>query len=63
MRIIELLRRRKRRFYKSFLLGAAASVVLSIASYLGYLEFIENKALDFLIFLRGQQRSPEIVFG
>ena len=61
MRIIELLRRRKRRFYKSFLLGAAVSVVLSIASYLGYLEFIENKALDFLIFLRGQQRSPEIV--
>ena len=61
MRIIELLKRRKRRFYKSFLLGATVSVVLSVASYLGYLEFIEDKALDFLIFLRGQQRSPEIV--
>lgn len=61
MRVIELISRRKRRFYKSFVLGATASAVVAIASYLGYLEFIENKALDLLIFLRGQQRSPEIV--
>jgi adenylate cyclase len=61
MHIIELLKRRKRRFYKSFLLGATVSVVLSVASYVGYLEFIEDKALDFLMFVRGQQRSPEIV--
>src|SRR5687768_9311587 len=61
MRVIELISRRKRRFYKSFVLGTTASAVVAIASYLGYLEIIENKALDLLIFLRGQQRSPEIV--
>jgi adenylate cyclase len=61
MRILPTLKRRKRRFYKSLLLGIGVSVLLSLASYLGYLEFVEAKALDFLMLLRGQQRSAEIV--
>jgi len=61
MKLLETLQRRKRRFYKSLWLGVAVSVVLSIASYLGYLEIVEAKALDFLMLLRGQQRAAEIV--
>ncbi len=61
MSILGTLKRRKRRFYKSLWLGAGVSILLSIGSYLGYLEIVEAKALDFLMLLRGQQRSPEIV--
>jgi len=61
MKLLQSLRRRKRRFFKSLLLGVAVSILVSIASYLGYLDSIEAKALDLLLRLRGQQRSPEIV--
>ncbi len=61
MPILTTLQRRKRRFYKSLLLGIGVSVLLSLASYLGYFEFVEAKALDFLMMLRGQQRSAEVV--
>ena len=61
MNILATLKRRKRRFYKSLQLGVGVSLLLSIASYMGYLDAIEAKALDFLMLLRGQQRSPEIV--
>lgn len=37
------------------------SIVVSIGSFMGYLETIEAKALDFLMLVRGQQRSSEIV--
>jgi CHASE2 domain-containing sensor protein len=59
--ILETVKRRRRRFYKSFSLGSSVSVLLLIGSYLGYLEIIEDKALDFLMLLRGQRRSPEVV--
>src|SRR6185503_4794283 len=61
MSILVTLQRRKRRFYKSLQLGIGVSTLLSLASYLGYLEIVEAKALDFLMLLRGQQRSAEIV--
>lgn len=61
MAIIETLKRRKRRFYKSLVLGLSISLLTSLASYMGYLEGLETKALDFLLWLRGQQKSPEIV--
>ena len=61
MSILATLKRRKRRFYKSLLLGVAVSFLLSIGSYLGYLDVIEAKALDFLMLLRGRLKSPEIV--
>src|SRR5262245_46145851 len=61
MNILTTLKHRKRRFYKSLLLGVGVSLLLSIGSYLGYLDMIEAKALDFLMLVRGQQRSPEIV--
>jgi adenylate cyclase len=61
MNVLTTLRRRKRRFYKSLLLGAGVSILLSIVGYLGHLEIFEGKALDFLMLVRGQQRSPEIV--
>ena len=61
MKLLQTLRRRKRRFFKSLVLGVGVSILVSIASYLGYLDSIEAKALDLLLRLRGQQRSPEIV--
>ena len=61
MKLLQTLRRRKRRFFKSLLLGVGVSILVSIASYLGYLDSIEAKALDLLLRLRGQQRSPGIV--
>ena len=61
MKLLQTLRRRKRRFFKSLFLGVGVSILTSIASYLGYLDSIEAKALDLLLRLRGQQRSPEIV--
>ncbi|MSP41583.1 MAG: CHASE2 domain-containing protein [Deltaproteobacteria bacterium] len=61
MNILTTLKRRKRRFYKSLLIGVVVSLLLTIASYMGYLDVIEAKALDFLMLLRGQQRSAEIV--
>lgn len=61
MKFLQTLRRRKRRFYKSLLLGVGVSILVSIASYLGYLDGLEANALDLLLRLRGQQRSPEIV--
>lgn len=61
MRIYETLKRRKRRFYKSLLLGVSVSLLLSLGSYLGYLDIIEAKALDFLFLFREQQRSPAVV--
>jgi adenylate cyclase len=61
MAIIETLKRRRRRFYKSLVLGLSISLLTSLASYMGYLEGLETKALDFLLWLRGQQKSPEII--
>ncbi|HYJ16688.1 MAG TPA: CHASE2 domain-containing protein, partial [Candidatus Limnocylindria bacterium] len=61
MKLLQTLRRRKRRFFKSLLLGVGVSILVSISSYLGYLDSIEAKALDLLLRLRGQQRSPGIV--
>lgn len=61
MRIIEILKRRKRRFYKSLVLALSVSLLTSLASYRGYFEGFEAKALDLLLWLRGQVKSPEIV--
>jgi adenylate cyclase len=61
MSIIETLKKRKRRFYKSLILASAVSLLTSLASYLGYIDGLEAKALNFLFWLRGQQKSPEIV--
>jgi adenylate cyclase len=61
MGILDTLRKRKRRFYKSLILGFSVSLLISLASYMGYLDGLEAKALDFLLWLRGQQKSPEIV--
>jgi len=61
MNLLATLRQRKRRFYKSLLLGFGVTLLLSVVSYLGYLDPFEAKALDFLIALRGRQHSPEIV--
>ena len=61
MPILDILKRRKRRFYKSLVLGLSVSLVTSLASYMGYLDGLESKALDFLLWLRGRVRSPEIV--
>jgi adenylate cyclase len=61
MRIVETLKRRKRRFYKSLILALSVSLLTSLASYMGYFDGLEAKALDFLFWLRGQQKSPEII--
>ena len=61
MKIIETLKRRKRRFHKALVLGLSISLLTFLPSYLGYREGLETKALDFLLWLRGQQKYPEIV--
>ncbi|HEY3306685.1 MAG TPA: adenylate/guanylate cyclase domain-containing protein [Candidatus Binatia bacterium] len=61
MPIVETLKKRKRRFYKSLVLGLSVSIITSFASYMGYLQGFEAKALDFLLWLRGRVKSPEIV--
>jgi adenylate cyclase len=61
MLIVEILKRRKRRFYKSLVLGFSVCLVTSLVSYMGFLEGFEAKALDALLWLRGRVRSPEIV--
>ena len=61
MKVIETLKRRKRRFHKALVLGLSISLLTSLASYMGYLDGLETKALDFLLWMRGQQKSPEIV--
>lgn len=61
MRIIEVFKRRKRRFFKSLVLALSVSLITSLASYMGFLEVFEAKALDLLLWARGQIKSPEIV--
>lgn len=61
MGIFETLKRRKRRFYKALVLGLSVSLLTSLVSYMGYLEGFEAKALDFLLWVRGRIRSPEII--
>src|SRR3989338_550170 len=61
MTIIEVLKRRKRRFLKSLVLALSVSLVTSLASTMGYLETFEAKALDLLLWARGRIKSPEIV--
>jgi adenylate cyclase len=61
MGIVDTLKRRKRRFYKSLVLGFSVSLVTSFASTMGYLEAFEARALDALLWLRGRVKSPEIV--
>jgi adenylate cyclase len=61
MTIIEVLKRRKRRFYKSLVLALSVSLVTSLASTMGYLEAFEARALDLLLWARGRIKSPEIV--
>jgi adenylate cyclase len=61
MSIVETLKKRKRRFYKSLVLGLSVSLVTSFASTMGYLQGFEAKALDFLLWMRGRVKSPEIV--
>lgn len=59
--LVEVFRRRKRRFYKSLILGLSVSLLTSSASYMGYFERFEAKALDLLLWARGRVKSPEIV--
>ena len=61
MAIVEVVRGRKRRFYRSLILGFSVSLITSLASYMGFLEGFEAKALHALLWLRGRVRSPEIV--
>ncbi|MGH7769871.1 MAG: CHASE2 domain-containing protein [Candidatus Binatia bacterium] len=61
MPIVEIFKRRKRRFYKSLVLGFSVSIITSFASTMGYLQGFEAKALDFLLWMRGRVKSPEIV--
>jgi len=61
MPILDILKRRKRRFYKSLVLGFSVCLVTSLVSYMGYLQGFEAKALDLLLWARGRVRSPEIV--
>jgi adenylate cyclase len=61
MRIVETIKRRKRRFHKALILALSVSLLTSLASTMGYLEGLEAKALDLLFWLRGRQKSPEIV--
>jgi len=61
MTIIEVLKRRKRRFLKSLVLALSVSLVTSLASTMGYLETFEARALDLLLWARGRIKSPEIV--
>jgi len=61
MPILDIIKRRKRRFYKALVLGFSVSLVTSLVSYMGYLQGFESKALDFLLWMRGRVRSPEIV--
>ncbi|MBI2347165.1 MAG: adenylate/guanylate cyclase domain-containing protein [Deltaproteobacteria bacterium] len=61
MSLIEVLKRRKRRFYKSLVLALSVSLVTSLASTMGYLETFEARALDLLLWARGRIKSPEIV--
>ncbi len=61
MSVIEVLKRRKRRFYRSLVLALSVSLLTSLASYMGYFEGFEAKALDLLLWARGRIKSPEIV--
>ena len=61
MPIVETLKKRKRRFYKSLVLGFSVSLITSLVSAMGYLQGFEAKALDFLLWMRGRVKSPEIV--
>lgn len=61
MVILQILKRRKRRFYKSLAIGISASLLTFLASFLGYFEGFEARALDLLLWLRGRVKSPEIV--
>ncbi|MBI4537747.1 MAG: adenylate/guanylate cyclase domain-containing protein [candidate division NC10 bacterium] len=61
MRIVEVLKRRKRRCCKSLVLALSVSLLTSLASSMGYLEAFEAKALDLLLWARGRIQSPEIV--
>ncbi len=61
MPFLETLRRRKRRFYQSLALGFSVSLLTSLVSSMGYLEGFEARALDFLLWMRGRVKSPEIV--
>src|SRR5712692_7294021 len=61
MPILDILKRRRRRFYKSLVLGFSVSLITSLVSYMGFLQGFESKALDFLLWMRGRVKSPEIV--
>lgn len=61
MGVFATVKRRRRRFYKSLILAVAVSLLTCLASYMGYFDALEAKALDLLFWLRGQQKSPEIV--
>src|SRR5256885_6543909 len=61
MRILGTLKSRRRRFYRSVVLGVAVSLIVSLLSALGYLQGFEAKALDLLLWARGRVKSPEIV--
>jgi len=61
MSVIEVLKRRKRRFYRSLVLALSVSLLTSLASYMGYFEGFEAKASDLLLWVRGRIKSPEIV--
>ena len=61
MGIVETLKNRRRRFYRSLTLGIAASLIVSLVSYFGYLQGWEAKAFDLFLRVRGRVKSPEIV--
>ena len=61
MAILKILKLRKRRLSKSLTIGLAVCLLTSLASYIGYFDTLGANTLDFLFWLRGRQRSPEII--
>ena len=60
MRLLETLKRRKRRFYKALLLALSVSLLTSLASYMGYLDGLEAKALDLLLWFAASKNRQRL---
>jgi adenylate cyclase len=52
---------RGRKIRRVFVVGLLSSIIVTLASYMGYLDFMERSALDFMVWWKETQRPAQII--
>lgn len=51
---------RKRKLLRALLIGISSSIIITIISHIGYLEFLQRKSIDFMVWWKDEEKASDI---